>query len=209
LYGITIGLFVEKQRDMKKIIASVILLIALTGVANAQRFTVGGKAGANLTKITGMAFKEEFNLGYHVGVFAEIDLNQKWGIQPELIWNQVNTHPASGIDSVLNNWQNNTSDIQLQYLTIPILLRYNVGSLVTLHLGPQFGIVTSKDKTLWSNGKAAFKSGDFSMVGGVQLNLNMLRVYGRYNVGLSNLNDVGNQDKWKSQQLQVGVGLAL
>ena len=209
MYGITIGLFVEKQRDMKKIIASVILLIALTGVANAQRFTVGGKAGANLTKITGMAFKEEFNLGYHVGVFAEIDLNQKWGIQPELIWNQVNTHPASGIDSVLNNWQNNTSDIQLQYLTIPILLRYNVGSLVTLHLGPQFGIVTSKDKTLWSNGKAAFKSGDFSMVGGVQLNLSMLRVYGRYNVGLSNLNDVGNQDKWKSQQLQVGVGLAL
>lgn len=194
---------------MKKLIASVILLIALTGVANAQRFTVGGKAGANLTKITGMAFKEEFNLGYHVGVFAEIDLNQKWGIQPELLWNQVNTQPASGIDSVLNNWQNNTSDIQLQYLTIPILLRYNVGSLVTLHLGPQFGIVTSKDKTLWSNGKAAFKSGDFSMVGGVQLNLSMLRVYGRYNVGLSNLNDVGTQDKWKSQQLQVGVGLAL
>ena len=194
---------------MKKIIASIILLIALTGVANAQRFTVGGKAGANLTKITGMAFKEEYNLGYHVGVFAEIDLNQKWGIQPELIWNQVNTQPASGIDSVLNNWQNNTSDIQLQYLTIPILLRYNVGSLVTLHLGPQFGIITSKDKTLWSNGKAAFKSGDFSMVGGVQLNLNMLRVYGRYNVGLSNLNDIGNQDKWKSQQLQVGVGLAL
>ncbi|HEX8277468.1 MAG TPA: porin family protein [Segetibacter sp.] len=194
---------------MKKIIASVILLIALTGAANAQRLTVGGKAGANLTKITGMAFKEEFNLGYHVGVFAEIDLNQKWGIQPELIWNQVNTHPASGIDSVLNNWQNNTSDIQLQYLTIPILLRYNAGSLVTLHLGPQFGIITSKDKNLWSNGKAAFKSGDFSMVGGVQVNFNMLRVYGRYNVGLSNLNDIGAQDKWKSQQLQVGVGLAL
>ncbi|HEX8676987.1 MAG TPA: porin family protein [Segetibacter sp.] len=194
---------------MKKIIASAILLIALTGVANAQRFTVGGKAGANLTKITGMAFKEKYNLGYHVGVFAEIDLNKKWGIQPELLWNQVNTSPASGIDSVLNNWRNNTSDIQLQYLTIPILLRYNVGSLVTLHLGPQFGIITSKDKNLWSNGKAAFKSGDFSMVGGVQVNFNMLRVYGRYNVGLSNLNDIGAQDKWKSQQLQVGVGLAL
>lgn len=194
---------------MKKIIASVILLITLAGVANAQRLTVGGKAGANLTKITGMAFKEEYNLGYHVGAFAEIDLNKKWGIQPEVIWNQVNTHPASGVDSVLNNWRNNTSDIQLQYLTIPILLRYNAGSLVTLHLGPQFGIITSKDKTLWSNGKAAFKSGDFSMVGGVQLNFNVLRVYGRYNIGLSNLNDVGNKDKWKSQQLQVGVGLAL
>lgn len=194
---------------MKKIIASAVLIIALSGVANAQRFSVGGKAGANLTKITGKAFKEEFNLGYHLGAFAEIDLNQKWGIQPELIWNQVNTRRASGIDSVLNNWQNNTGSIQLRYLTIPILLRYNVGNLVTLHLGPQFGIFTSKDKTLWANGQEAFKSGDFAMVGGVQINLKGLRAYGRYNVGLSNINEIDNQDKWKSQQLQFGVGLAL
>ncbi len=194
---------------MKKIFASLILSIALTGVANAQRFTVGGKAGANLTKITGMAFKEEYNLGYHLGAFAEIDLNKKWGIQPELIWSQVNTHPASGIDSVLNGWQNHTGSIQLKYLTIPILLRYNVGNLITLHVGPQFGILTTKDKTLWSNGKEAFKSGDFAMVGGVQINLKGLRAYGRYNIGLNNINDIGTQDKWKSQQLQVGVGLAL
>lgn len=194
---------------MKKIIASAIFLIALSGIANAQRFTIGGKAGANLTKITGKAFKEEYNLGYHLGLFSEIDLSSKWGIQPEVIWNQVNAHRASGTDPILNNWQTNTGDIQLKYLTIPILLRYNIGSLVTLNLGPQFGIVTSKDKTLWNNGKEAFKSGDFSMAGGLQVNLKMLRVYGRYNVGLSNISDVDNQDKWKSQQLQVGVGLAL
>lgn len=194
---------------MKKIIVSAILLIALSGVASAQRFSVGGKAGANLTKITGKAFKEEYNLGYHLGLFAEIDLSNKWGIQPEVIWNQINTQRASGIDSALNNWQSNTGSIQLKYLTIPILLRYNVGSLVTLHLGPQFSILTNKDKTLWNNSKAAFKNGDLALIGGVQINLKTLRVYGRYNVGLNNINDVGNQDKWKSQQLQFGVGLAL
>ncbi len=194
---------------MKKIIASLFLLITFSVITNAQRLSIGGKAGANLTKITGKAFKEEFNLGYHLGVFAEIDLNKKWGIQPELIWNQVNTHPASGIDSVWNNWQNNTSSIKLRYLTIPILLRYNIGNLVTLHLGPQFGILASKDKTLWNNSKEAFKSGDFAMVGGIQINVKGLRAYGRYNVGLSNINDLDNQDKWKSQQLQFGVGLAL
>lgn len=206
--GITIGLRF-KTNHMKKLFASIILVIALSGVANAQRFTVGGKAGANLTKISGKAFKEEYNLGYHLGLFAEIDLNKKWGIQPELIWNQVNTQRASGTDSIFNNWQTNTGDIQLRYLTIPILLRYNVGSLVTLHLGPQFGILSSKNKTLWNNSKEAFKSGDFAMVGGVQVNLKGLRVYGRYNIGLTNINDVDNQDKWKSQQLQLGVGLAL
>lgn len=194
---------------MKKIISLAILVIALSGAVHAQRFNIGGKAGANLTKITGKAFKEEYNLGYHLGLFAEVDLNKKWGIQPEVIWNQVNTHRASGTDSVLNNWQNNTGSIQLKYLTIPILLRYNVGSLITLHLGPQFGIVTNKNNTLWKNGKEAFKSGDFSMVGGLQVNLKMLRVYGRYNIGLSNISDAPNQDKWKSQQLQLGVGVAL
>lgn len=194
---------------MKKIIASAILVIAFSVAAHAQRFNIGGKAGANLTKITGKAFKEEYNLGYHLGLFAEVDLDKKWGIQPEVIWNQVNTHRASGTDSVLNNWQNNTGSIQLKYLTIPILLRYNVGSLITLHLGPQFGILTNKNKTLWNNGKEAFKNGNFSMVGGVQVNLKMLRVYGRYDIGLSNISDAPNQDKWKSQQLQIGVGLVL
>jgi len=194
---------------MKKIIASVIFIIALSGIANAQRFSIGGKAGANLTKITGKAFKEEYNLGYQLGVFAEIDLSKKWGIQPELLWNQVNTHRASGIDSVLNNWQNNTGSIQLHYITIPILLRYNIGNLLTLNLGPQFGILQNKNTTLWNNSKEAFKSGDFAMVAGAQINLKTLRLYGRYNIGLSNINDVGTQDKWKSQQLQFGVGVAL
>lgn len=194
---------------MKNIIASIILLTALSGVANAQRFSVGGKAGANLTKITGKAFKEEYNLGYQLGLFAEIDLSKKWGIQPEVLWNQVNTHPASGTDAVLNNWQNNTTSIKLSYLTIPVLLRYNVGQLITLNLGPQFGILQNKNTNLWSNSKEAFKNGDLALVGGLQINLKTLRVYGRYDIGLNNINDVGNQDKWKSQQLQFGVGLAL
>ena len=194
---------------MKKVLSSVIFVFALISVANAQRFTVGGKAGANLTKISGQAFKNGYDLGYHLGAFAEIDVTKKWGFQPELIWNQTNTQRASGTDAIYNNWQQNTSNIKLNYLTIPVLLRYNVGSLLTLNLGPQFGILLNKDQSLWSNGKQAFKSGDFAVVGGATINLKMLRIYGRYNIGLNNLNDVGTQDKWKSQQLQLGVGIAL
>lgn len=185
------------------------MMFALVTVTNAQKFNFGGKLGANLTKITGQAFKDGYDLGYHLGAFAEIDLNQKWGIQPELLWNQTNTQRASGSDAVLNNWQQNTKDIKLNYLSIPVLLRYNVGSLITLNLGPQFGILLNKDQSLWSNGKQAFKSGDLSLTGGATVNMKMLRLYGRYNIGLSNLNDVGTPDNWKSQQLQLGVGVRL
>lgn len=194
---------------MKKVFACVVALFAFISITSAQGFRIGGKLGANLSKVTGKAFKDEYDLGYQAGVFAEIDVNKKWGIQPEVLWNQVNTKRASGTDAVFNNWQDNTTSIQLKYLTIPILLRYNVGQILTLNLGPQFGILLDQDKTLWANGKEAFKTGNFSLVGGATINLKTFRVYGRYNIGLNNISDVQDQDKWKSQQLQLGVGLRL
>ncbi|WP_297822245.1 porin family protein [Segetibacter sp.] len=194
---------------MKKLLGLTVMLVAMMGVANAQKFNFGGKIGSNQTKISGQAFKDGYELGYHVGAFAEIDVTSKWGIQPEVVWNQTNTKSSSNLSDITNNFQQNTKDIKLNYLTIPILLRYNVGSLLTLNVGPQFGILLNKNETLWNNGKEAFKSGDLALVGGATVNLKMLRVYGRYNIGLNNLNDVGTQDKWKSQQLQLGVGISL
>lgn len=194
---------------MKKVVGSVVMLLSLMSIASAQKFNFGGKIGANLTKISGMAFKEGYDLGYHLGAFAEIDLSKKIGIQPEVLWNQTNTRRASGTNGIYDNFQQNTQDIQLNYLTIPVLLRYNVGSLVTLNVGPQFGILLNKDETLLNNGKQAFKSGDLSLTGGATVNLKMLRVYGRYNIGLNNLNDAGTPENWKSQQVQLGVGISL
>lgn len=99
--------------------------------------------------------------------------------------------------------------VTLNYLSIPILLRYSVTKLVTLNLGPQFGILMSQDQTLLKNGTRAFADGDFSMVGGLQFNLKLLRFYGRYNIGMKNINQIDQKDKWTSQQIQVGVGLRL
>jgi hypothetical protein len=66
-----------------------------------------------------------------------------------------------------------------------------------------------KSKNLVQNGKDAFKSGNFSLAGGLQLNLLKFRVYGRYIGGLTNLNNLGNNDTWKANMIQIGVGLAL
>jgi hypothetical protein len=99
---------------------------------------------------------------------------------------------------------------RLDYLSIPILLRYTAaGGLFTFNVGPQFGILLQQDKTLIQNGQDAFTGGDFSMVAGLQLNLLMVRVYGRYNIGLTNINNIDQSDKWTSQQLQVGLGIKL
>ena len=121
--------------------------------------------------------------------------------------------PAN-INNVYNTAVNNVFDINnvynLNYLSIPILLRYNMfGGFLTLNAGPQFGILLQQDKSLLQNGRDAFKSGDLSMVAGAQLNILMLRVYGRYNIGLTNINNIDDRDKWTSQQIQIGLGLKL
>ncbi len=175
---------------------------------NAQGVKLGIKAGANLTKIDGVSFDDSYKLSYQAGGFAEIDFSKKFGIQPEVLFSQTTSKTESGTSPIYTNINKNT-DVNLNYLTIPVLLRYNVNSLLTLNLGPQFGILLNKDNTVLQNGQNAFKGGDFSMVGGVQLNISAFRIYGRYNIGLTNINDIDDKDKWKSQQIQLGIGFKL
>src|SRR6476469_2243597 len=191
---------------MKKILFS-LLFVGAAVVSNAQGFHLGAKAGANLSKLQGRSFKEGYDLGYQLGGFAEIDFSKKIGIQPEVLFSQSNTTFTTQASSIYNNAFQ--GDVKLNYLSIPLLLRINTGKLLTIHVGPQYSILMNDNENLVQNGKQAFKSGDFSMVGGVQLNLSALKIYGRYNVGLSNINDIDNQDKWKNQQIQLGLGLRI
>ena len=78
-----------------------------------------------------------------------------------------------------------------------------------LQAGPQFGILMDQNKDLLQNGKNAFKSGNFSLVGGLQLNLLKFRVYGRFVGGQTNIDNVGDKETWKTQAIQLGVGIAL
>jgi Outer membrane protein beta-barrel domain len=190
----------------RKLIVLPALLILSTGIY-AQGLKLGVKAGASMNKITGKTFKEQFTFGYQIGGFAEIKLSNKLGIQPELLFGQVNLDTSSSFSSIYEF--NNVSNIQLKYISIPILLNYKLTPGITLQAGPQFGIVSDRNKTLLKNGAEAFRNGDFSMLGGVQIKLMNFRIYGRYAIGLSNLDNIGDKDKWKSQSIQFGVGFTL
>lgn len=190
-----------------KILITVLVLTLSTTAALAQGFKIGAKAGADIHKIDGKAFKDNFSYGYHLGGFAEIGLTKKLGIQPEVLFSQVNVDTSENFSDVYAF--NSVSRVQLKYLKIPLLLNYNPNPFVSLQVGPQFGVLMDQDKSLLKNGREAFSKGDFSMLGGLQLNISKLKIYGRYAVGLSNINDIDNQDKWKNQTIQLGVGIAL
>ncbi len=192
---------------MKKIILILFMGILATG-ANAQGFKIGVKVGSNITDVTGLQFKDGFNYGYHAGVFSEIMFSKYLGIQPEALWSQTNLTRATTISSLYQPSLGSLNSIELTYLSIPVLLNIRPTNLITLQVGPQFGILVDKTQTATANAGNAFKNGDLSMVGGVQFNMFKLKFYGRYLAGLSNINELSDQDKWKSTSYQLGVSLA-
>ena len=161
-----------------KLFLPLIAALFLSQAMMAQ-FHIGVKAGANVTKIDGRSFKDEFKYGYHLGGFAEIGLGGKFQIQPEVLFNQFSTTVDSSYKEIYENVFNPAyqRNVKLNYLSIPILLNYKLlGNFLTLQAGPQFGILLDNNKTLLQNGGNAFKEGDFAMVGGAQLKLSAFRV---------------------------------
>ena len=195
---------------MKTKLLSLVLSTMIISVAHAQSFHLGIKGGADINKITGQSFSDEFSFNYHLGGFAQIGFGKKFYVQPELVFNQFKQDTSSNFSDIYKNVLSSThSDVKLNYLSIPILLGYKVSNIMSIQAGPQFAILKEKNVSLLENGKDAFKNGDFSMLAGVQFKLSSFRIYGRYAIGLTNLNDIDNKDKWKSQSFQVGVGLAI
>ena len=194
---------------MKTKLFAIIASVLFSHAAMAQ-LNFGVKAGANITKIDGQSFKDEFKYGYLLGGFAEIGLGGKIAIQPEVLFNQYQTKTDSSFKAIYQNAFNAAAngDVKLNYLSVPLMLNYKAGKLLTLQAGPQFSILLDQNKNLLQNGQEAFKTGDLSMVGGATINLGKLRLNGRYVVGLNNINDIDNKDEWKSQAIQVGLGLA-
>ncbi|MEO6845590.1 MAG: porin family protein [Ginsengibacter sp.] len=189
-----------------KVIPIVVLLFFISSSLFSQGISFGLKAGANLGKITGESFKDEFTFAYHAGAFLTIS-GKKWGIQPEVLFSQVNADTAMNFNQVIAF--KNVEHIQLKALTIPIMINYNLSKFITLQAGPQFGIILDQSNDLLQNGKDAFKTGNFALAAGLQLNILKLKIYGRFVGGVTDISNIENSDTWKVQNIQVGIGLAL
>jgi Outer membrane protein beta-barrel domain len=177
--------------------------------SQAQGFHLGIKAGTNISQLTGRSFDEGFQWNFMAGAFAELNFSDKWGIEPELLFSQTTTQTASNFDDVYEQGINSRG-VKLNYLNIPVLLTYKLPlPILSLELGPQFGILMNTSENITTNGTNAFKSGDFSMVVGAQVNLGGFRAGARYVYGFTNIDDVTNVDEWKNRTIQLYVGLRI
>jgi hypothetical protein len=207
---------------MKKLILAVAVLgiTALsfsTAHAQDRLLRFGIKGGANLGKIDGTGYNDGFKLGYHLGGFAQLNLVKGFGVQGELIFSSTKTKTTDDFSEIyntdnLNDPDNNNKKISLNYLSIPILANFNLGTpRLKLQVGPQFSALLSGKDALQGT-KDAFKGGDVAGVAGLWVQLPIVNISARYIIGFTdvkNAGDVANTSNWKNQAIQLGVGVTL
>ncbi|MBS1947828.1 MAG: PorT family protein [Bacteroidetes bacterium] len=198
----------------KPIIFSIALMIISIASASAQKFQLGVKGGVNFFNVQdqggtySQALNNQFQFGYNLGGFAILNLSKHVGIQPEVMWNEYQTRTSDNANAIYDSlWPG--KNISLNYLTVPLLLNISPSKIITFQVGPQFGILINESQTFYNNTKNAFKKGDFSMVGGVQLNLAWIKLGARYVVGLNNISDLPNSNAWKNHGAQAYVGIKI
>jgi hypothetical protein len=134
----------------------------------------------------------------------------KIGIQPEILFSQ------QGSKIKLN-----TQDLEANYsyLNIPIIVKLYTIAGINLQAGPQFGFLTKAESDYnpitgepinsTEDFKGAYKKSDVSLALGVGWDLPFgLTVDGRYNLGLSSVDDEAAFET-KNQVWQVSVGFKL
>lgn len=176
---------------MKKVILSLAAVFAF-GFANAQdsKMRFGVKAGMNVANLTGDVENTNSLIGAHVGGFMEYKLNDKFAIQPELLFSmQGAKFEFTDIDDDFNV-VTVEEDLKLNYLNLPIMAKYYATEKITVEAGPQIGFLMSA-KFGDEDWKDYTNSIDFGLNFGAGYEFTDNFSAGlRYNLGLSNVDDL-------------------
>ncbi len=192
------------------LISLAVIVFFVSGI-QAQGLHFGLKAGVNLAQITGRSFKDGYQTGFSGGAFAELKINSKWDLQPELLYAQTQVTTSeefpNASDPQFHGIPNRT--ITLNYIDIPVLISYKLLPVLSIQAGPSFGFLMSTSENIMVPSQDAFKTTDFSVVGGAQVNLSKVKLGARYSYGLSDISKVTPTDTWKNQNIQVYIGFLL
>jgi hypothetical protein len=173
------------MRSLKILLLSAIIGL-VSNTASAQAF--GVRAGANISDISGNGWNTDAKTGLYVGVYKEIPLVKSLlFIQPEVQYSQ-------------EGFSTPTTDVKIDYITVPILAKVYAVKLLSFETGPQFGFVVS-DNVDYTDVNSFVPSWAF----GTSLNLPLgLSINARYISGLDDTFDNPTLSG-KNQVFQIGA----
>lgn len=189
---------------MKKLLFVSFIAIGLS--ANAQKFSVGLKAGANISNFTGGDFSDvnkKALIGFYGGAYLNFWLGNNFTIQPEAL---ISTQGAKVEDA------GNTESYKLTYINVPVMFKYKTTGGFYVEAGPQVGFKISESVPDQSIDNFA-KNLDLSIAGGLGFQTGGgFGVGARYIAGVSKVGDfdasVANPD-FKNGVIQVGISYTL
>jgi hypothetical protein len=176
---------------MKKLFSLLFIAISFQSIG---QFSLGAKVGFNTNNIASSISAGDVyrnNIGFHVGIFGQIPIDDKFSLIPEVQYIQ------KGADTGFSNGQSSSTErINLNYIELPILLSYSPIKQISIDLGPNFALMTSAKATgVFSNANLGkvYSKFDFNISGGMRWNVgSRVSVIGRYNYGLSEIEENPN-----------------
>jgi len=174
-------------------------------------FRFGAKGGVNVNKISGQSYKQGFNFNFQAGVFLQFNFSNRFGLQPELNFVQTSSEFSNDATDIYDDIFRDGSQkkSKLNYLEVPLLLNVNVGQSkrVKLQIGPAYGGMLKQTVDSLKNNGNIYKNGEWAVIGGLWIQLPFVNLGARYKLGLTDINAIDNRQSWKSQSIQVFVGI--
>jgi hypothetical protein len=176
---------------MKKILFSTVMLCAVV-VAQAQ-VSGGIRLGGNLANTSYKEGSEtsstDSKFGFQFGGYFDFEMSDMISIAPELVYSQMGGK---------ENFQGETYELNLSYISIPVLVKVKFSDIFNFQAGPQLGILTGakfKFDGISVDAKDGYKSTDFGAALGLGADLpNGLNINLRYYLGLANIDSEGSSD---------------
>lgn len=204
---------------MRKLLTAILILLSVTTIAQRNRldedherfFRIGAKGGVNINKISGSSYQQGFRYNFQAGVFLQFNFSRRFGIQPEVNFVQSSSEFSQDANEIYDDiFRDGTQKkSKLNYLEIPILLNINIGESkrIKLQLGPQYGALLKETIDSLKNKGDIYQKAEWSVLGGLWIQLPFINLGARYKLGLTNLNAIDDRQQWKSQAIQVFVGV--
>ncbi|MBP2832045.1 PorT family protein [Aquimarina sp. U1-2] len=188
----------------KKLFFVVLCMGLFSHIAKAQveDFEIGIKLGLNIADVRGDEVDDlDPRTSIHIGLAAEIPINEYIGLQPELLY----SFQGFSAESFEPNFEE--ENLKLDYIYLPIMVKYYPFYVVpgfSIEAGPQVGILTSavlERKNTFEGGVTETSDVDFDdFVSDVDVAINIGLGYqfemgaffqARYNLGVTNIIEIG------------------
>jgi hypothetical protein len=197
-------------------------LLGMCSLLNAQKksldfdhenkFRFGASAGVNLNKLDGKTFNNGFDYNYQLGAFIQLNLTHKFGIQPELHFAQLSTEFSNDGTDIYDDLFLGGDQVKakLSYVKFQTLFNLNVGpsKRFKLQLGPQAGFLANENvNKLVNENQELFKKTAWAAIGGVWIQLPLIHLGGRFEQGITNINNIDNRQNWKRQTITIFAGV--